>query len=437
MGKRRNIDHDRSHLTLNQREIIQTGIEKGSSKSAIAETIGKDASTVAKEIREHRKFKPRNTFATPVLCVLMKECRKKGINKCKSDCERHEEPKCARRDRAPGACNKCPTVQCRMDKWYYNAADAHREYLDKLSSSRQGINITPEEKERIGKTIAPLLNKGQSVHQVMSEHKEIGPSERTIYNYIDMGVFHDEGIDYFSMKEKVNRKKRWTGFTRRRKEPVNYNGRKYSDWLLYTIANPEVPTTEMDTVYNDVSGPYIQTFIFERTGFMIGILHAEKTSASMASTLDDIQDRLGDELYSRLFSLILTDRGVEFEKCDLFESNKSTGTARSRIFYCDPQQSSQKPHVENNHNYVRDIIPNKYPLDGLRQADLDLAFSHINSTPRLSLNDRTPYEMFTFMYGERAAELLNISKIERDDVTLKSSLLAGAWKGKGKTSTGH
>ncbi len=43
-----------SHLTLEERRIILTGISNGSTKSAIAKTIGKDRSTVAKEIRLHR-----------------------------------------------------------------------------------------------------------------------------------------------------------------------------------------------------------------------------------------------------------------------------------------------------------------------------------------------------------------------------------------------
>jgi IS30 family transposase len=135
----------------------------------------------------------------------------------------------------------------------------------------------------------------------------------------------------------------------------------------------------MDAAINDVSGPYIQTFIFERTGFMTGFLHHEKTSDAMASTLEALQARLGNDLYSRLFSLLLTVRGVEYEKNALFELNGTTGAARSKIFYCDQQQSSRKPHVENNHNYVRNVVPNGYPLTGLAQADLDLAFSHINS----------------------------------------------------------
>ena len=155
---------------------------------------------------------------------------------------------------------------------------------------------------------------------------------------------------------------------------------------------------------------------------MIGFLHKEKTSASMAGTLDMLQERLGDD-YRRLFSLLITDRGPEFEKHDLFEINYKTGEIRTDIFYCDPQMPSQKPHVENNHNYVRDIIPNGKSLKKLTQEDVDLMFSHINSTPRESLNDKTPYEVFSFFYGEDLLRKLNVTKIEKDAVTLMPYLL--------------
>ena len=96
---------------------------------------------------------------------------------------------------------------------------------------------------------------------------------------------------------------------------------------------------------------------------------------------------------------------------------------RSKIFYCDAQQSSQKPHVENNHNYVRDILPNKKLLKKLTQEDLELMFSHINSTPRASLNGKTPYEAFEFLYGNEILEKLNIQRIEKDMVTLQPYLI--------------
>lgn len=84
---------------------------------------------------------------------------------------------------------------------------------------------------------------------------------------------------------------------------------------------------------------------------------------------------------------------------------------------------SQKPHVENNHNYLRNIIPNGIRLDKLTQEELDMVFSHINSTPRASLNGKTPYEAFAFFYGEALLNKLNIKKIDRDEVTLMPYLL--------------
>lgn len=115
----------------------------------------------------------------------------------------------------------------------------------------------------------------------------------------------------------------------------------------------------------------------------------------------------------------------------MFEFNKHTGTFRTNIFYCDAYQSSQKPHIENTHNYIRDIIPNEIDISNVTQDDLDLMFSHINSTPRKSLNDKTPYEVFNFMMSsidnpnkeKEILDLLNIKEIKRDEVTLKPYLI--------------
>ena len=373
------VVYDNTHLTLDERKTIQNGIETGLTKVEIARMISKDPSTIGKEIKKHRKLKPRNVFNLDSLCVHLKEC-----HGCKEKCDKYEEMKCFRRDRSPGACNKCPkTSHCHLDKYFYYANIAHENYKYTLTDSRQGLNLNTTELKEIANVIAPLLEQGQSINQILSNHKEIKQCNKTIYNYIEMGLFKNYGINNFSLKEQV----------------------------------------KMDTVMNSLSGPYIQTFIFENTGFMIGFLHTEKTSESMSKTLNTLQDRLDDNEFKQLFSLLLTDRGTEFEKYELFEVNTDTGEIRSNIFYCDAMKSSQKPHVENNHNYIRDILPNKLDLNFLTQEKLDLMFSHINSTPRKSLNYKSPYEVFTFLYGETVAKKFNIQKIERDKVILKPYLL--------------
>jgi len=310
--------------------------------------------------------------------------------------------------------------KCHMDKYFYHAASAHEKYRQMLVDCRQGYNLTPDEREAVGNIVAPLLKQGQSVHQILSAHPEIAQCERTLYTYIENSVFKEFGVDNFSLKEQVNR--RLPKKYKKRKTVANFEGRKYADFLAFRAANPETPVTQMDTVYNSPSGPYLQTYLFEKTAFMIGFIHKDKTNDSMSSTLNLLQDRLGDELFAKLFPLILTDRGSEFEKYQLFELDNN-GKSRLSMFYCDPMQSCQKPHVENNHNFIRDIIPNSYPLDSLTQTDIDLMFSHINSTPRRSLGDKTPFEFFEFLYGEAPARLLNIHAVNRDDVVLKPYLI--------------
>ena len=407
--------HNGTHLTYEQRRIIQTGIENNSTKADIARTIGKDATTVAKEIRKHRSFKPRNTHGRPVVCRKMADCPTKP---CWHKCAAYEPPFCNRRDKSPGACNNCEKLyRCYWDRFLYSATEADAKYRNELIQSRVGFNLSEEERKALASLLAPLLQQKQSVYQILSAHPEIPVCEKSLYTYIESGLFKDFGIDHFSLKEQVNRKLPKSAKMKKRKEPVNYQGRKYQDFLRFRTENPETPVVEMDTVYNHPSGPFLQTFLFEHSAFMFGFLQKEKTSAAMAESFNFLQKRLGHLCFSQLFSLILTDRGTEFEKFALFELDQNSDS-RLSIFYCDPMQSSQKPHVENNHNYVRDVIPNSFPLDTLSQNDIDFMFSHINSTPRRSLGGKSPFEVFSFLYNEHIANQLGCQHIARDDVSL-------------------
>ena len=410
-----------THLTLEDRKCIQHGLEKEFSKAKIAREIGKSPSTVSKEVKKHRNFKLASAYGRGPRYFCENAGTLKQCFGCKKECENFKERQCKRRERI-GVCNHCPDrTKCGLDKYYYHAAKAHETYLNTLSDSREGVNMTSGRMIMIADIIGPLLKKGQSIYQILKNHPDIDLSVKSLYTYIESGIFSTQGIDSFSLRRQVSIRKRKT--LKPRKEPVCYDGFKYEDYLIFKAANPNIPTTEMDTVFNDPKGPYIQTFIFENAPVMIGFLHKEKTSASMASTLDMLQDRLGSDDFKKIFSLLLTDRGTEFSKHELFEFNSETGEVRSNIFYCDPQMPSQKPHVENNHNYVRNIIPNGRSLKNLSQEDLELVFSHINSVPRKALNGKTPYEAFSFFYGEELLEKLHIKKIDKDAVTLMPYLL--------------
>ena len=407
-------------LSLHQRNIIEDMLNQRKRKYEIANELGKTQSTIAREINKHKIIKPHNIYSSPNLfnCKFFINCKV-----CTDKCRIFQPISCKERDRNIGVCNNCTKIKsCNLDKYFYFAEDAHKKYKYTLTDSRQGVNLNTSELIELAHLICPLIKKGQSIYTILNNHPEIKFCEKTIYNYIEMDLFKDWGVTNLTLKRKVKRKIS-KKYLRKRKEAKNYEGRSYTDYLEYKIQNPNIVTTEMDTVYNNQNGPYIQTFIFENTSFMIGILHSQKTSDSMSKALNVIQDKLSDKEYKDLFSTLLTDRGSEFEKSQQFEVNIETGEIRGKIFYCDPMQSSQKPHVENNHNFIREILPNGQDWSHLTQEKLDLMFSHINSIPRENLGGKTPYEIFSFIYGEKLANKFNIQKIAKDEVTTTPRLL--------------
>ena len=101
----------------------------------------------------------------------------------------------------------------------------------------------------------------------------------------------------------------------------------------------------------------------------------------------------------------------------------AAGTRETRLFYCDPMRSSQKPRVEKNHTLLRDILPKGASFDNLTQEKVDIIFSHINSTKRSVFNGKTAYEMFTHIYGTEAAHILGICKVPAENVVQTTKLL--------------
>ena len=187
--------------------------------------------------------------------------------------------------------------------------------------------------------ITPLLKQGQSPYQIVTNHPELGISERTLYNYIENDVFHEiAGVTVMDLRRQVSRKlpkKRTTAYKKRISRKY-LEGRTYKNYRTYISDYPEVFVTQMDTVYNDeTNGPFIQTFKFVRAGILFALYHNEKTAASMKKGIDTLESILGTDLFRKYVHVLLTDRGSEFSAADSIEAS-SDGTRRTRVFYCDP-----------------------------------------------------------------------------------------------------
>ena len=99
---------------------------------------------------------------------------------------------------------------------------------------------------------------------------------------------------------------------------------------------------------------------------------------------------------------------------------------RTDVFYCDPMASWQKPHIEKSHEYIRYVIPRGRSLDRYTQEDMTLLMNHINSTRRVSLGNKAPYELINEEDEDMWAlfELLKMDLIPPDEVHLMPDLFS-------------
>ena len=140
---------------------------------------------------------------------------------------------------------------------------------------------------------------------------EIACSRRTIYSYIDRGVFQARNID---LRRKVVYKQRKRKTTASLKDRSFRKDRSYKEFLEYIAANKSVYVVEMDTVEGAKgTSPCFLTMFFRNCSLMLMFLLEEQTQKEVTRIFDHLTELLGIELFQKLFEVILTDNGHEFQ----------------------------------------------------------------------------------------------------------------------------
>lgn len=272
--------------------------------------------------------------------------------------------------------------------------------------------------------ISPLLKQGQSLAHIYAFHgHEIPCSRRTLYNYIDKGVFTAKNID-LRRKVRYESKPRKSG-TRISLTAKEFRiGRTYEDFQKYMREHPNAPVVEMDTVEGgrDNSKQAFLTMLFRNCSIMLIFVLEEKTQQQVIDVFDILSEKFGIETFHEMFTVILTDNGTEFQFSTRLECDKN-GEIRTHIFYCNPNSSWQKGMIDKNHEYIRYVIPKGKSLYPYTQADAIKLMNHINSEARDSLNGCTPFKLSQLLLNNGLHKVLKLQEIHADTVSLKPSLL--------------
>ena len=440
------------HMTIDTRKGIAHGLDCQLTFAQMATMFGRAISTIANEVKNRMRWSNKSYGCTNAVCEHFDTCSKmyrtadnrkllfKSQKRCFEMCEDFKQKVCEKLGYAPYVCNGCDKqMRCPLRKRYYIADAAQTNYRGTLTESRRGTHVTDAERADMSKALLEPVKIGkQSIGMVMAASKENfhNFSERTVYRLANSGLL---SIGRSDLVQACSRRKRKTitNHTVTKTDAKCRVGRTYEEYLTFLGLNFGIQTVELDTVIGSIGGKVLFTMMFP-CGLMIAFLRESNTSQTCTRIFNMIQNITGTEFFKILFPAILTDNGPEFSDPKMIEffrvdpeHNPTKLERRTFVFFCDPYNSQQKPHVERNHEEIRRILVKGSSFDMLTQADINLMLSHVNSAPRASLEWKTPYDAFVSFYGERGRvflEELGIRRINAESVILDPILLGEKFK---------
>ena len=425
-----------SHLTKSDRLQIEQSINRRISFQKIAESLKKARSTILREVLKHRKLSLKgakgrllNRCIHRRNCDVFKLCKDIKCYKkcstcrdCNKMCPKFQEEVCSKLFRSPYVCNDCPEeYKCVLKKQYYIHSVADEEYRQELVISREGANLTEEEKHQISNIIHLGIDRGQSIHHIMNSNQDLfNVCEKSVYRYINAGLIRTKRGDMPRSCSMKPRKKITIEHKVDKKCRIN---RTHDDFKNYCEKYPDLSIVEMDSVLGSRGGKVLLTIHFNNCGLLLAFLRDANNSQSVIDIFNYLEKLLKIKLFQEMFPLILTDNGSEFSNPDALEISPFSKERRTKIFYCNPYSSWQKGHVENSHINLRKIIPKGQSLNQFTQDDINLALSHINSMARKSLNDIPAITLFETIYGGGILEKLDIRHVKKNEVYLLPDLI--------------
>ena len=249
------------HLTLNSRIMIETMLNDRKSFKSIGRTLNKDCSTISKEVRNHICFEKSGAYGRAFndcrlsflhQCSAQSVCQECNSRKnrfcwscgrCSASCILYEKYICPKLSRPPYVCNGCSDRnRCTLEKHFYNASYAQKEYELVRSESRSGFALSESELRQIDDIVSPLLKKGQSLHHIAVHHAdELMKSERTLYVYINSGLFSARNMD---MPRTIRMRPRKNVSKKLKVDKACRIGRDLSCFKKYTEEHPDLPVRQ-------------------------------------------------------------------------------------------------------------------------------------------------------------------------------------------------
>lgn len=427
---KKHLKGSKSHFTEEERMELLSFLSRGYSIPKIATILGFNKTSIYREIILNSIIENKHNRVGIYShdyknCKRIIECKNKGIKKCPKVCIKYLAKTCPNIRKPFEICNFCERRRgCHFEQIIYHPEKAHDIAKERFRAPRGNLKLNQEELRKFDEYFSFKIINGQSPEVVKSYSSKVDfpISSKTARNYIRRRLLTCNLMDLhrvvrYKTSNRYNYKRTYS------KNPLKKIGHMYHDYIEYIKDHANIDTFEVDTVHGSIrDSKALLTIHNKRCHFQYYVLLEKNTAEEVNKAFLSIRNNLGNALYSKVFGLLLSDNGPEFDNITDLEVSEE-GEILCKIFYTRVYKASDKPECERNHELFRYIRDKGKTLEDLNEEDVKMINSHINSYPRASINWKSPIETMIAHYGKEVIDKLGIASIERKDVHLKYDLI--------------
>lgn len=333
------------HLNEAERQSIERQLNNGISKKQIARNLGRDISTIRREIKrgsveQHvtKKYisKDPNDPGYTVVNRYCSDYAQRVYNNHRKDCHR-----------------KCSADECQD----FIEFAVRKMKKDKWSPA--AVVADAKRKKSFSKIVSAM----------------------TLYTWIAQGRMKVKNID-LPLKCRRSPNKR---YTRKNKKIL---GKSIDERPKEIETRESFGHWEGDSVLGKDGNSCVRTLVERKTGNAIVLKTEAKTAEATYQALLELKTKIGKG-FSSIFRSITFDNGSEFADSEKFESLGIT------VYYTHPYSAWERGQNEQFNGMLRRFIPKGKDISNITQEQLDCFANSLNTMPRKSRGYSAPCDLFS------------------------------------------
>lgn len=210
---------------------------------------------------------------------------------------------------------------------------------------------------------------------------------KTVYNYIDKGIFREVTNKDLWVKKAGCRKRNYNKI--RTVALNNKTGKSITERPREAQERSETGHWEIDLVVGKQgTKPVILTLVERQTRKLLYVLLKNKTQKEVIAAIKRARQRVGGD-FSAVFKTITADNGSEFLDSEAIK--KAAGC--KEVYYAHPYSSWERGSNENANRILRRFVPKGTDIGKLTAKELQRIEDWVNNYPRKIHRYKTANEM--------------------------------------------